>query len=154
MRGRVMALRGGVRLLDDSYNANPGAMRAALAVVTQTNPEGSGRRIVVLGDMLELGAESEARHREIGAALAAAGIDRAVVVGALMRDAAAAARESGFTRVTAAATAEEAAAAIVPELRAGDVVLVKGSRGIGLDRVVAAIAGALGVAADAVEEKG
>ncbi|MBI3447342.1 MAG: UDP-N-acetylmuramoyl-tripeptide--D-alanyl-D-alanine ligase [Acidobacteria bacterium] len=152
MRGRALTLRGGVRVLDDSYNANPGAMRAALAVLTQTTPAGSGRRIVVLGDMLELGAEAEARHREIGTALGPAGVDRAVVVGALMRHAAAAAREAGFSPITAAATAEEAAAAIVPELRAGDVVLVKGSRGIGLDRVVAAIVGALGAAAGALGE--
>src|SRR5260221_2463721 len=66
MRGRVFRLRGGVSVIDDSYNANPAAMEAALTVLSQTDPGPAGRRVAVLGDMLELGTQSTERHHEIG----------------------------------------------------------------------------------------
>jgi len=143
MRGRPYALRGGVRLLDDSYNANPAAMKAALAVLSQTTPEASGRRIAVLGDMLELGAEGPAFHREIGARLEDAGVALAWLVGPMMAEASATAGGAGL-EIRRAGTAEEVIAGIVKEVRPGDVVLVKGSRGIGLDRVTRALVEALG----------
>ena len=143
MRGRVVRLKGGAQILDDSYNANPAAVRAALAVLVQSDP-GGGRRIAVLGDMLELGRAEAALHREIGRAVAASGIDLVLAVGPLSRETAAGAREAGFDRIRSMDTAEEAAAQAEREIRPGDLVLVKGSRGIGLDRVVTALQRAFG----------
>jgi len=144
MRGRSHGLRGGGRLLDDSYNANPAAMLAALTVLSETTPNPPGRRVAVLGDMLELGAESPARHREIGARLHGAGVGVAWLVGPLMTDAAETARAGGLSDVRTAATAAEAARGVVEGIRPGDVILVKGSRGIGLERVTRAVLDALG----------
>lgn len=144
MRGRAYALRGGIRVLDDSYNANPAAMKAALAVLSQTLPPASGRRVAVLGDMLELGPEAAERHREIGRLFLTGGVGAVWAVGPLMEEAAAAARQSGFTGIRTAATAEEAIPGVLGDARPGDVILVKGSRGIGLDRVTRALVEALG----------
>jgi UDP-N-acetylmuramoyl-tripeptide--D-alanyl-D-alanine ligase len=143
MRGRVVNLEGGVRILDDSYNANPGAVRAALAVLSQTDPRG-GRRIAVLGDMLELGEDADHFHREIGRLLAATGIDAAYLVGKLSLATAAEAGRAGFAGVTHLDNAAEAAERLAREVRPGDVILVKGSRSIGLDGVVRALAGKIG----------
>jgi len=143
MRGRVYDLGQGVRVLDDSYNANPAAMRAALAVISQA-PPGAGRRLAVLGDMLELGAEGPDRHREIGLALAASGIDAAFTVGPLARGIAEAAKEAGFAEVASFESCGEAERAVVSSVRPGDLVLVKASRGIGLDRIVRALREAMG----------
>jgi UDP-N-acetylmuramoyl-tripeptide--D-alanyl-D-alanine ligase len=152
MRGRVVRLRGGVRVFDDSYNANPAAMEAALAVLAQTDPGPDGRRIAVLGDMLELGPESAARHLEIARLLIPRGVSAAFLVGPLMTAAAAAARESGLRSIVPAGTAEEAIDAVVKGTRPGDVILVKGSRGIHLDRVTKALIDAFGEEPPAREE--
>jgi UDP-N-acetylmuramoyl-tripeptide--D-alanyl-D-alanine ligase len=124
---------GGVVLIDDAYNANPMSMRAALDVLRSTPSD--GRRVAVLGDMLELGATAERYHREIGRY--AGGIaDVLVTVGPL-----AASMADVFEaehHVTPDATA---AAALLPQLlRAGDVVLVKGSLGVGLKLVCETLA--------------
>ncbi len=144
MRGRVYRLKGGVRLVDDCYNANPSSMRAALAVLAQSDPGEGGRRVAIIGDMLELGVGAASLHREIGRVLASSGVQAAWTVGPLSRETAAAARESGLEAVTSVETAEEAVRGAVPGIRPGDVVLVKASRGIGLDRVVRAVLEALG----------
>jgi UDP-N-acetylmuramoyl-tripeptide--D-alanyl-D-alanine ligase len=138
MRGRVIHLNQGVRILDDSYNANPAAVRASLAVISQTDP-GTGRRLAVLGDMLELGEEGEARHTEIGKVLAASGVDQAILVGPLSSHTAEAARKAGMTGVSTVDSAEEAATLISGEVRSFDTILVKGSRGLGLESVVHAL---------------
>ena len=108
-------------------------MRAALDELASQEP--AGRRIALLGDMLELGAESEALHREVGEVAAAAGVDLLVTVGprsVVMLDA--------FDRESyAVADAEEAAALAGELIEAGDVVLVKGSRGVGLEVVAEAL---------------
>ena len=135
-RGEVVRLAGGVTLVDDSYNANPTATRRALDVLTQA---AAGRRIAVLGEMLELGDRSVALHEDVGRVVAAKPIDLLLTVGgpsaAAMADAA---RAAGMERdrVRHFATSDEAADAAAALVRAGDVVLVKGSRGIRTDRVV------------------
>lgn len=146
MRGRVLHLNGPIQVLDDCYNANPGGMRAALGVLAQADP-GPGRKIAILGDMLELGSSSAALHREVGRTLAASGVQEAILIGPLSRDTAAAARESGFETVRTFDSVEEAIPAIVSGVRPHDLVLVKASRGIGLDRVVAALRERLGESA-------
>jgi UDP-N-acetylmuramoyl-tripeptide--D-alanyl-D-alanine ligase len=124
-RGQQRALAGGVVLLDDAYNANPMSMRAALDALAATAVE--GRRIAVLGDMLELGPAAETYHREIGRyASTAAGV--LVTVGPL-----AAAMAEEFDGEHHVVTDATAAAELVPQLlRAGDAVLVKASNGVGL----------------------
>jgi UDP-N-acetylmuramoyl-tripeptide--D-alanyl-D-alanine ligase len=127
-RGQRQALAGGVTLIDDAYNANPMSMGAALDALASTPRV--GRHIAVLGDMLELGPEAERYHREIGRH-ADRVADVLVTVGPL---AAAMAEEFGGERHVLADA--QAAAALVPELlRAGDVVLVKASNGVGLKLV-------------------
>ncbi len=131
-RGQARPLPGGLTLIDDAYNANPVSMRAALAVLAQT-PAG-GRRIAVLGDMLELGPAAAEFHREIGRVVSGSA-DILVTVGPLA--AVMAETFDGECHVTADAAA---AAARLPGLtQPGDVVLVKGSNGVGLSQVCAAI---------------
>jgi UDP-N-acetylmuramoyl-tripeptide--D-alanyl-D-alanine ligase len=134
----------GARIYDDTYNANPASMRAALE--TLASLPGS-RRIAVLGDMLELGPEEESLHREAGRAAArSAGL--LVAVGERARWIAEGAVEAGLpaSAVIPAASAEEAAEILAERLTSGDVVLLKASRGIGLDRTVEALAPAAGKA--------
>jgi UDP-N-acetylmuramoyl-tripeptide--D-alanyl-D-alanine ligase len=137
-RGERRRLRNGVTVIDDCYNANPMSMRAALDDLAAT--AGDGRRVAVLGDMLELGPEELAHHAELGAHAAASGVELLVAVGP--RSAATAAAFGGEAR-----RADDAAAAatlVPPLVRAGDVVLVKGSRGVALEAVVQALADAAG----------
>jgi UDP-N-acetylmuramoyl-tripeptide--D-alanyl-D-alanine ligase len=136
-----MALRpnaAGVELLDDSYNANPVSTEAALRALEDL---GAGRRVAVLGDMLELGRDAEALHERVGAAAARAGVDLLVAVGELSRATARAARGEGVSEVVEVPDAKAAAALVPQRVRGGDAVLVKGSRGVGLERVVAALLG-------------
>jgi UDP-N-acetylmuramoyl-tripeptide--D-alanyl-D-alanine ligase len=132
MRGQREALASGVVLVDDCYNANPMSMRAAIDDLAQTAP---GRRVAVLGDMLELGPDAERLHREIGEHAGASELELVVAVGPL-----AAQMSATFAGAIHCAPDAPAAAELVPGLlRDGDTVLVKGSRGVGLERVVAAL---------------
>lgn len=118
---------GEVTVVDDCYNANPMSMRAALDDLSASAP---GRRVAVLGDMLELGPDAEAFHAEIGAHARAAGVELLVTVGPL-------AAAMGGER--AVADAAQAAALVPGLLQDGDTVLVKASRGVGLEAVVEAL---------------
>jgi UDP-N-acetylmuramoyl-tripeptide--D-alanyl-D-alanine ligase len=114
--------------VNDCYNANPMSMRAALDDLAAS---ASGRRVAVLGDMRELGPEERRFHEEIGAHARAAGVDLLVTVGPL-----AAAMGPAFGGTThAVGTAAEAAALLPSLMTAGDTVLVKASRGVGLEVV-------------------
>ncbi len=129
LRGEVVELPGGVTVVNDCYNANPMSMRAALDHLSRAPAE---RRIAILGTMAELGPDSEAYHREIGAYAARAGVDLLVPVGAP-----ALAYLEGFDGEAQAVGSPEEAAALLEELgRAGDRVLIKGSRSVGLERVL------------------
>ena len=136
-RGEEIPLPGGGMLVNDCWNANPVSMRAALEDLVERS---EGRRTVaVLGEMAELGADSDAYHREIGQAVAALGVGVLVAVGERARLYAEDAE--GMLEVAVASDADEAAR-IVPELvRPGDCVLVKGSRAVGLEVVADALAG-------------
>jgi UDP-N-acetylmuramyl pentapeptide synthase len=98
----------------------------------------------VLGDMLELGPEAEDLHGEIGRQIALSGIDEVLAVGDLSRAIGREAARAGFKAVTSLATAAEAADHLLALVRPGDVILVKASRGVGLDRVVTALRERLG----------
>ncbi|MFN0009445.1 MAG: UDP-N-acetylmuramoyl-tripeptide--D-alanyl-D-alanine ligase [Planctomycetota bacterium] len=136
-RRRLERIQAGpVTIIDDSYNANPESARASVRVLAGLH--GHARRILVLGDMLELGAVAEAEHERIGREAAAAGIDLLVTVGELARAAAEGAIAGGLEEERVLRFADSPALiARMPEIvRAGDVVLVKGSRGARLDRLV------------------
>ncbi len=141
-RGALLHTPSGATVLDDTYNSSPAALHSALEVLSASRPD--GRRMAVIGEMLELGEQSLRLHGECGAALASAGVARLVTVGGEpARQLGVAAVRHGLSAqaVTHVATSDEAAALIGGELRAGDLLLVKGSRGIGTDRVVTQLAG-------------
>ncbi|MDF1563827.1 MAG: UDP-N-acetylmuramoyl-tripeptide--D-alanyl-D-alanine ligase [Deltaproteobacteria bacterium] len=138
-RLRRTTTRGGAILLDDCYNANLVSMGAALQTATALaalTPGGGGRVFAALGDMLELGPHAEAHHRELGALAARAGLEGLVAFGPLSASTAAAAREGGLEACQHTEEPAEAAAAL-GAAREGDVVLVKGSRGMRMERIVA-----------------
>ncbi|HTO52686.1 MAG TPA: UDP-N-acetylmuramoyl-tripeptide--D-alanyl-D-alanine ligase [Myxococcota bacterium] len=134
--GRVALVRApnGMLVIDDSYNANPHSVARALETLTELR--GSGRAFAVLGDMFELGDDAAALHAEVGRRAAAAGVDTLVCVGELSANTAAAARAAGLTQVFETADPEQAVARVRADARSGDVVLVKASRGMKLERVV------------------
>ncbi len=128
-------VRGGEALvIDESYNANPASMRATLEVLAQEK----GRKLAVLGEMRELGAHSAAFHAELSGPIEAAGVDYAILVGEAMQPLAEALEGAvDFVHVPDAATA---LGRLDDMLQAGDAVLIKGSNGVRLGTVVAALA--------------
>ncbi len=129
LRGQREELAGGVVLVADCYNANPMSMRAAIDDLAET---ADARRVAVLGDMLELGPEAPLLHAEIGAHAQARGVELLVTVGALADE-----MRTRFAGESYAVSDATAAAELVGGLlREGDTVLVKGSRGVGLERLL------------------
>jgi UDP-N-acetylmuramoyl-tripeptide--D-alanyl-D-alanine ligase len=136
--GRSVWKRAGdVSILDDTYNASPASVRAALDTLAARRA--GHRAIVVLGDMLELGALSDEAHREVGRLVAALPADELVGLGRGTALAVEAARAAGLTHAHHAATFEDTVAHLLKRLAPGDVVLVKGSRGMRMERVVDAL---------------
>ncbi|MCL2059356.1 MAG: UDP-N-acetylmuramoyl-tripeptide--D-alanyl-D-alanine ligase [Oscillospiraceae bacterium] len=158
LRMNIMEI-GQIRLINDAYNANPQSMRAAIDVLTDLT--GGGRRIAVLGDMLELGDYAPERHREIGEYLADRGVDVLVAVGASAQDLANGTNASLRTCVANASLRTNDANApveccvfseqkdvadfVIHMLRPGDTVLVKGSRGMYMEQIADAIETAISV---------
>jgi UDP-N-acetylmuramoyl-tripeptide--D-alanyl-D-alanine ligase len=136
-RGALLRLPGGITLIDDSYNSSPAALKQSLATVAAAT--GSARKIAVLGEMLELGAHAARLHRECGRAAAEAGLDLLITVGGdPAKQLADEARTAGLpdANVIHAGTSAEAADVALERIRPGDLVLVKGSRGIRTDTIV------------------
>ncbi len=126
MEGRAAVVDlGAVVVLDDTYNANPGSMRAALAILAEV--AGPRRRVAVLGEMKELGPAARDEHGSLGDAVAAAGVALAIGCGGLASETIARARAGGVDALDCP-NVEAATAAALERVRAGDVVLVKGSR--------------------------
>jgi len=123
----------GVRVLDDAYNANADSMLAALETLCQLPFQ--GRRVAVLGDMNELGAHSEAAHAEIGKRAATLGIGQLFAIGKMAPATARAARDAGLWRVMEFADVDSAVKAVKGFLKPGDVVLLKASRAVHLERI-------------------
>jgi len=146
LRGQRLELPGGVVVIDDCYNANPMSMRAALDDLAAT---ASGRRVAVLGDMLELGGDEAEFHRAIGEHARESGVGVLVTVGPL-----AAVMGEGLGDGATLHTAGDAAQAATLArklVEPGDTVLVKGSRGVGLEVVARALAGDRDQMADATK---
>ncbi len=129
----------GVKVIDDTYNANPDSMAAALTVLVNTPAR---KRIAVLGTMLELGKEARSAHRELGAA-AACCVDRIVAVGEFGSVVAEGAHEAGMCehRVLVCGSNEEALKGLKQLAQEGDTVLVKGSRAMRMEEIVEGLSG-------------
>lgn len=133
-RHRIAVTGGEAELIDETYNASPASIRAATAVLAASQPGAKGRRIMILGDMLEMGAHAAELHAALAEPLKEAGIDLVFTVGEEMAalDHALPTKIRGGHAATAGAMADR----IAPLLRAGDIVSVKGSHGIRMDRIV------------------
>ncbi|HUC11574.1 MAG TPA: UDP-N-acetylmuramoylalanyl-D-glutamyl-2,6-diaminopimelate--D-alanyl-D-alanine ligase [Stellaceae bacterium] len=133
-RHRLAWPGGTLTLIDESYNASPAAMQAALAVLGATAPAAGSRRVAVLGEMLELGDASDRLHRELVVPLAAAEVDRVFLVGehvAALHEVLPKERRGGLWPSAQAAIPE-----LLSFLQSGDVVMVKGSNGVRTGRIV------------------
>jgi len=129
----------GVHIIDDTYNANPDSMVAALQTLMQM--PAAGARIAVLGRMGELGAESERGHRAVGEMAAQLGVDYVITVGEEAAVTADAAWRGGVNKVLKYPTTEEAVKSVRNMVKAGDIVLVKGSRSAKMERIVEGLRG-------------
>src|SRR5438552_3520181 len=125
---------GGVHFLDDSYNANPDSMKAALRTLVELDTE--GKRIAVLGEMRELGRESERGHREVGEIAATLGVDHLITIGEVAEFIGQGARTAGLDNTTSARSTREAAELLGDLAGPGDLVLIKGSRAARTEEVI------------------
>ncbi len=138
-RGTVRRLAGDIVVLDDTYNANPSSMRAALKTLAELSGV-ERRRVVVLGEMKELGDHAEAEHDALGDEIAMSRVALAIGCGGLItRTLERAAAGNGALVVLPCGSTEEAAREAADRIRPGDAVLIKGSRSVGAERVVAAL---------------
>ncbi|HWV45861.1 MAG TPA: UDP-N-acetylmuramoyl-tripeptide--D-alanyl-D-alanine ligase [Nitrospira sp.] len=142
MRSQVLVNQG-VKLIIDCYNANPASMKAAVQLLTQMGAK--GKKIAVLGDMLELGPNADQMHEEVGRFLARQGVDLLVACGVLGRSLAKGAKQAGLdpSHIIDAPDARTAAAAMETVVKPGDAVLIKASRGMKLELVADALRGAI-----------
>jgi UDP-N-acetylmuramoyl-tripeptide--D-alanyl-D-alanine ligase len=133
-RGEVLHFADGFTVINDSYNSNP----AALLSMIQTLVEGAGtsRKIVIAGEMLELGRNEKNIHRETGEKLAASGIDMLIGVRGLARDLVDGAKSSGLNNAVFSEDSDAAGDLLAQEVCPGDVVLIKGSRGVRTEKVL------------------
>ena len=134
-RGEILKFAKGFTVINDSYNSNP----AALISMVQTLIEGAAsakRKIVVAGEMLELGDNAHAIHRQTGESIAAMGIDVLIGVRGLGEDLVRGAETQGFSAARFAQDSDAAGEMLASEIREGDVVLVKGSRGVRTEKVI------------------
>jgi UDP-N-acetylmuramoyl-tripeptide--D-alanyl-D-alanine ligase len=136
-RGKVHQLARGMLLVDDSYNSSPPALASVLETLRLSEPQ--GRRVLVMGDMLELGPMKAALHREAGRRLGAAGIQMLMAVGQLTHETADAAKRAGVGEVQHYADSIRCAESIGDLVRDGDLIVVKGSRGLRMGRIVRAL---------------
>jgi len=138
-KGRLeMKVIRGIQVIDDSYNANPDSMKAALLTLAQMSV--NGRRIAILGRMGELGAQSEDGHRSVGQTASDLGLDCVISVGDEARFIAEEAWRGGVEKVVKAADLDEAVKTLREYVHAGDLVLIKGSRSAKMERIVEGLA--------------
>lgn len=138
MRGATLNFAAGFRVVDDSYNSNPRSLLSMVQTIVDGS-EKSKRRIVIAGEMLELGPNAVELHREAGREMARMGVDVVWGIRGLAEELVKGAKEAGLDQVRFFNDSDEAAAAIIGELKDGDLVLIKGSRGVATDKVVSAI---------------
>lgn len=138
MRGEVFDFAAGFTVIDDSYNSNP---RSLLNMVRTMAEGGKTRKrlVVIAGEMLELGTDTAALHRRSGRDIAATGVDLLWGIRGHAREIIAGSEEAGIRHTRFFESSDEAAAAIIDEVEEGDLILVKGSRGVATDKVVASL---------------
>ena len=139
-RGRRHVLKhpdGPLTLIDESYTANPASMKAAIDLLNASSPGEGGRRIAVLGDMLELGAHSAKLHAALANLIAGRGIDRVFLAGSEMKTLAEALPQT--MAVEYRSTGEDLKPVLIVAVRPGDVIMIKSSNGIGFSRLVDAL---------------
>jgi UDP-N-acetylmuramoyl-tripeptide--D-alanyl-D-alanine ligase len=143
MRGEVIEFADGFTVIDDSYNSNPRSLLSMARAVAEAKgkPGGARRTFIVAGEMLELGETGAELHAEAGREIARMGVDVLWGVRGLAAELVAGAREAGLAAARFFATTDEAAAALTDEVRAGDLLLVKGSRGVHTERIIEALRG-------------
>jgi len=138
MRGEVLEFAAGFTVVDDSYNSNPRSLINMVRTITEAGVN-ARRRIVIAGEMLELGPDEAALHRDAGREIGRSGVNVVWGVRGLGSAIVAGAREAGISEARFFESSDDAARALVAEVKEGDLVLVKGSRGVATDRIVAAI---------------
>ena len=138
MRGEVFDFAAGFTVIDDSYNSNPRSLLNMVRTMTEGSKDRK-RLIVVAGEMLELGPDEVELHRNAGRAIQKLAVDWVWGVRGLAREIVAGAKEAGATATRFFENSAEAAAALIDEVREGDLILVKGSRGVATDKIVAAL---------------
>ena len=138
MRGEVLEFAGGFIVVDDSYNSNPRSLLSMVRTVAEAR-ESVKRRIVIAGEMMELGPDAPAMHRDVGREIAQLGIDILWGVRGLAKEILEGASEQGLLDTRFFDSSETAATAAVEETRSGDLILVKGSRSVETDKIVRAL---------------
>ena len=135
MRGSILHLKDNITLIDDSYNSNPSALESSLKSIADLS---QGRKVAVLGDMLELGKRENRYHLEAGELVARLGYGLLITIGSLGKKIAEGASGSGMdkTKIHSFQDSNEAASKIAPLLIHGDIVLIKGSRGIKTEKII------------------
>ncbi|HEX2271568.1 MAG TPA: UDP-N-acetylmuramoyl-tripeptide--D-alanyl-D-alanine ligase [Pyrinomonadaceae bacterium] len=138
MRGEILDFAGGFTVIDDSYNSNP---KSLLNMVRTMTDAGRSRKrlIVIAGEMLELGPDEASLHREAGREIAEVGVNVLWGVRGLAKEIVEGARGAGLAATRFFESSDEAAAAVVEEVKEGDLILIKGSRGVATEKVVNAL---------------
>jgi UDP-N-acetylmuramoyl-tripeptide--D-alanyl-D-alanine ligase len=138
MRGEVLEFAAGFTVVDDSYNSNPRSLIGMVSTLAEAS-EKVKRRFVIAGEMMELGPDAPEMHRQAGREIAELGIDVLWGVRGLAAEIVSGAREKGITETAFFESSEDAAVAAVGAAREGDLILVKGSRSVETDKIVAAL---------------
>jgi UDP-N-acetylmuramoyl-tripeptide--D-alanyl-D-alanine ligase len=138
MRGQIFDFAGGFTVIDDSYNSNPRSLLNMVHTMTDAR-HGRKRLIVIAGEMLELGPDEVSLHRDAGREIAETGVNVLWGVRGLAKDLTEGAKEAGLNAIRFFDSSEDAALEIVKEVKEGDLILVKGSRGVATDKIVNAL---------------
>jgi UDP-N-acetylmuramoyl-tripeptide--D-alanyl-D-alanine ligase len=138
MRGEVLNFAAGFTVVDDSYNSNPRSLLSMVRTVAESH-EKVKRRVVIAGEMMELGPEAPSMHREVGREIAELGVEELWGVRGLASEIVAGANEARIGSARFFDSSDQAAAAAIAEIREGDLVLVKGSRSVETDQIVKAL---------------
>jgi UDP-N-acetylmuramoyl-tripeptide--D-alanyl-D-alanine ligase len=138
MRGEVLDFAAGFTVVDDSYNSNPRSLLGMVRTLAEAS-ENVKRRFVIAGEMMELGPEAPAMHREAGREIAQLGIDVLWGVRGLAAEILSGAAEQGISETAFFESSDDAAVALIDAVRAGDLILVKGSRSVETDKIVSAL---------------
>jgi UDP-N-acetylmuramoyl-tripeptide--D-alanyl-D-alanine ligase len=134
-RGEVLHFADGFTVINDSYNSNPAALLSMVETLVEGN-FGAKRKIVVAGEMLELGGDEKVIHHKTGEKIAASGIDKLIGVRGLAKEIVEGAKSAGLGNAEFAADSDAAGDKLVQTVTAGDVILVKGSRGVRTEKVI------------------